>query len=390
MSRSPYRRGRDAILAAAGELGVREQVEAAGLRVLRQSGPWLFHQCPPLRRPRPRRPAPVGAVERGERLSGSVSGAARAAAGRGSTAPAGDGPRPDDVAEIAPVEPFEPAPTRETRWEYTDELGNVVFWISRGAGKEFRPHHRNRHGTTVVGLTEYRPLYRLPELIEGVAAGGTVYVAEGEKDVESLRALGEVATCSVGGAGKFGRAAEIERLEGRRRWWSSPTATGRACATRSTCARSSGGVAASVEIVLPTVGKDVSDHLHNGLGLDDLVPYEATLKAQTPGGSSLEPSGQQGRRAVLEWDTEVEYVPVQWLWRDWLVRGNLNVLAGDGGVGKTHFAVGLAARLSRGDLPGDHQGTPGRTLYLSAEDDFASHLKRLYRAAGGVRGGSGG
>ena len=63
--------------------------------------------------------------------------------------------------------------------------------------------------------------------------------------------------------------------------------------------------------MLPTVGKDVSDHLHNGLGLDDLVPYEATLKAQTPGGSSLEPSGQQGRRAVLEWDTEVEYVPVQ-------------------------------------------------------------------------------
>ena len=89
---------------------------------------------------------------------------------------------------------------------------------------------------------------------------------------------------------------------------------------------------------------------------------------------------------MLEWDTEVEYVPVQWLWRDWLVRGNLNVLAGDGGVGKTHFAVGLAARLSRGDLPGDHQGTPGRTLYLSAEDDFASHPKRLYRAAGGVPG----
>ena len=34
------------------------------------------------------------------------------------------------------------------------------------------------------------------------------------------------------------------------------------------------GVAASVEIRLPALGKDVSDHLHNGLGLDDLVPYE--------------------------------------------------------------------------------------------------------------------
>ena len=120
----------------------------------------------------------------------------------------------DEIPEIAPVEPFEPAPTRETSWDYTHELGNVVFRISRGAGKEFRPHHRNRHGTTVMGLAEYRPLYRLPELIEGAAAGRTIYVAEGEKDVESLRALGAVATCSVGGAGKFGRAAEIERLEG--------------------------------------------------------------------------------------------------------------------------------------------------------------------------------
>jgi hypothetical protein len=292
----------------------------------------------------------------------------------------------DEVHELAPVEPFEPAPTRETTWEYTDELGNVVFWVSRGAGKEFRPHHRNRHGTTVVGLTEYRPLYRLPELVQGVADGRTVYVAEGEKDVESLRALGEVATCSVGGAGKFGRAAEIERLKG---------AEVVVVADRDRpgirhaldVQRLLGGVAASVEVMLPAVGKDVSDHLHNGLSLDDLVPFEpARLKAQSPRGSSLEPWDGQGRRAVLEWDTEVEYVPVQWLWRDWIVRGNLNVLAGDGGVGKTHFAVGLAARLSRGDVPGDHQGVPGRTLYLSAEDDFASHLKRLYRAAGGVPG----
>jgi len=27
-------------------MDVHEQVEAAGLRILRQSGPWLFHQCP--------------------------------------------------------------------------------------------------------------------------------------------------------------------------------------------------------------------------------------------------------------------------------------------------------------------------------------------------------
>ncbi len=138
MSRPSYRRGRAAILAAAGELGVREQVDAAGLRVLRQSGPWLFHQCPNYddHARGDRRPSAQSNVE-----SGHWQCFGCGASGRwpGFHGPAGGGPRPDDVAEIAPVEPFEPAPTRETRWDYTDELGNVVFWIRRGAGKEFRP-----------------------------------------------------------------------------------------------------------------------------------------------------------------------------------------------------------------------------------------------------------
>jgi len=276
VSRSSFRRGPDAILAAAGELGVREQVEAAGLRVLRQSGPWLFHQCPNYddHAHHDRRPSAQSNVE-----SGHWQCFGCGASGRwpGFHGPAGGGRAPgsvpEEVPELAPVGPFEPAPTRETSWEYTDELGNVVFWISRGAGKEFRPLHRNRHGTTVVGLTEYRPLYRLPELVQGVADGRTVYVAEGEKDVESLRAHGEVATCSVGGAGKFGRAAESERLKG---------ATVVVVADRDRpglrhaldVKRQLEGVAASVEVVLPAVGKDVSDHLHNGLGVNDLVPYE--------------------------------------------------------------------------------------------------------------------
>src|SRR3954453_487458 len=43
---SNLRRGVEASRAAGGVMDVHEQVEAAGLRVLRQSGPWLFHQCP--------------------------------------------------------------------------------------------------------------------------------------------------------------------------------------------------------------------------------------------------------------------------------------------------------------------------------------------------------
>jgi 5S rRNA maturation endonuclease (ribonuclease M5) len=44
-----------------------------------------------------------------------------------------------------------------------------------------------------------RVLYRLPE----IRMADEVWVVEGEKDVESLRDLGMIATCNVGGAGKW-------------------------------------------------------------------------------------------------------------------------------------------------------------------------------------------
>src|SRR5262249_45271254 len=45
--------------------------------------------------------------------------------------------------------------------------------------------------------------YRLPELIEAIAADHVVFVVEGEKDVETLRAQGITATCNPMGAGKW-------------------------------------------------------------------------------------------------------------------------------------------------------------------------------------------
>ena len=48
-----------------------------------------------------------------------------------------------------------------------------------------------------------RVLYSLPRVIEAVAAGRTIYVVEGEKDVHAIERAGEVATCNPGGAGKW-------------------------------------------------------------------------------------------------------------------------------------------------------------------------------------------
>ena len=44
-------------------------------------------------------------------------------------------------------------------------------------------------------------LYHLPEVMAAIAEGKTVYIAEGEKDCDNLRALGFTATCSATGGG---------------------------------------------------------------------------------------------------------------------------------------------------------------------------------------------
>ena len=55
--------------------------------------------------------------------------------------------------------------------------------------------------------------YLLPELVKAVAAGETVYIPEGEKDVDSLRAIGFAATTNPGGCKKW-RSEYSEHLRG--------------------------------------------------------------------------------------------------------------------------------------------------------------------------------
>ena len=61
-----------------------------------------------------------------------------------------------------------------------------------------------------------RVLYRLPKVIDAVADGEFIYIAEGEKDVHALEAPGVTATCNPGGAGKW-RPEFAEVLRGRDR-----------------------------------------------------------------------------------------------------------------------------------------------------------------------------
>src|SRR5262245_47337012 len=64
--------------------------------------------------------------------------------------------------------------------------------------------------------------------------------------------------------------------------------------------------------------------------------------------------------------------PISWLWRHWLARGRLHLLAGAPGTGKTTIAMSFAASLSSGGTWPDGEGVePSDVLIWSGEDDLA-------------------
>jgi putative DNA primase/helicase len=99
-------------------------------------------------------------------------------------------------------------------YDYTDENGSLLFQVVRFDPKDFRQRRSDGRGGWVWNLQDTRRVpYRLPELMKAVAAGETVYIPEGEKDADNLRAVGLAATTNPGGCKKW-RDDYSEHLRG--------------------------------------------------------------------------------------------------------------------------------------------------------------------------------
>jgi hypothetical protein len=85
-------------------------------------------------------------------------------------------------------------------YDYTDETGVVLKQVVRFSPKGFSQRKPDGKGGWIGYVRGVRDVpYRLSEVLRAQ----TVFVVEGEKDVESLRARGLVATTNAGGAGKW-------------------------------------------------------------------------------------------------------------------------------------------------------------------------------------------
>lgn len=242
-------------------------------------------------------------------------------------------------------------------YKYTDVNGNWLYSVQRWHPKDFR---------CVPGLPApaKRVLYNMPAVGWCHSTDTTLYIVEGERDVDTLNALGIPSTCNVGGAGKW-LPQYTEAVRGLNVVIIADNDDpGRAHARE--IARQLKGNARLVTTMYSPYGKDVSDLIEAGYTVDALQ-----LLPDAEGGSIYTASGVKTRK-------------VQWAWDQRIPLGKLTSIDGDPGGGKSLMTLDWAARWSTGTpMPGETEATigPVPVILVSAEDDIDDTIvPRLIRA----------
>jgi hypothetical protein len=88
------------------------------------------------------------------------------------------------------------------------------------------------------------------------------------------------------------------------------------------------------------------------------------------------------RRVRLTPASTIKPRPVRWVWDDRIPAGALTLIPGREGIGKSLTLVWLTACITRGSLPGIHNGVPRPVIYAASEDSWAHTVVPRLIAAG--------
>jgi putative DNA primase/helicase len=258
-------------------------------------------------------------------------------------------------------------------YQYEDENGGQLFQVVRFDPKDFRQRRPNGQDGWIWNLNGVRRVpYRLPEVL----AAPDVVIVEGEKDVETARSLGLVATCSPGGAGKW-RKEYSESLRGKNVIIiADADEPGRKHAQQ--VSESLHLRAKSVRMLELPGRKDLSEwNEHGGTreGLLELIrgtPEWKPAAGLKRGGFTLTKLGD-----LLNEPEE----KVSWLIPNKLPLGGISVLAAKPKVGKSTLARCLALAIARGEIFLGCQTTRGPVIYLALEEK-RSEVRRHFADLG--------
>ena len=267
----------------------------------------------------------------------------------------------------------------EAVYRYHNADGHLIFGVHRyrlpNGDKTFRQYPwKNGDWLKAENCMAGIPLYpyRLPEVLSS-SKDESVWILEGEKDVDRAAKLGLVATCNPMGAGKW-LPEFSDHLRGRN-CFIVPDADP---AGKNHAAKVAGllrGSAASIKIVeLPglTYHGDLSDWLDSGGTIEELghLAYKAPEWNPEEGAKAEEDLTRDATVADLRNLQSNE----SWVWPLWIPTSALTLLAAEGGTGKTRFSFDLARRIFHNLTwpDGTEINLPhgGKTLWVVADNQW--------------------
>ena len=278
------------------------------------------------------------------------------------------------------------------RYNYTDIDGNLLNQKTRFSDKSFSWSHKE-NGKWTRGHKGNPVLYNLPAL----KSSGTVYVVEGEKDVETMKRNGFISVCSAHGAGSGKWLPQYtEALKGRNVIVIPDNDTQGKNFAIETC-NALAGHAASVKMInlidewinLPEKG-DISDVFQMDKPNDVLIKLEALVTVTKEWEPANEENGidtgEDSFFSCFKTLDEFEEEEATWLVPGWIPEGQITLLASDGGVGKTTLWCDIVSAISSGkpcilDPPG-YTRKPEKVCFLTTEDSVRKKLKKKLRLSG--------
>lgn len=106
------------------------------------------------------------------------------------------------------------------------------------------------------------------------------------------------------------------------------------------------------------------------------------LKARKQAEREVEAEEEAQRRVTLRSLDGVVPTRTQWLWARRIPLGEITLVAGKGGIGKSLFLCTLASWITTGDCRGEYDGVPRSVIFVANEDSYEKTVVPRLMAAG--------